>query len=137
MLHKDARVQELLKANHRDWNINLVQTPFWEDKARIILSMPLSSHGGPYKLIWSLSANGSFSMKSTYNVVLAIKKANAREVSNSANQIKPWKCIWSLTVPKKATNFLWRLSTNSTPTNSNMYKKKVDESGHCLLCIHE
>ena len=49
--------------------------------------------------------------------------------------MKPlWKKIWSLSVPCKIRNFLWRACKNAIPTLNNLKRRCVVEDSKCSLC---
>lgn len=137
MLHEDAYVHELLQEAYREWNTNLVQMLFWKEEAQTILSIPLGVQSKLDKLIWGLSTNGSFLVKSAYRAPLTIKKDNTCEVSNSEARANHWKLIWSLAISEKVKNFLWKHNTNTTLTNNNLLKKNVVESRNSPLYLNE
>lgn len=51
--------------------------------------------------------------------------------------IEIWPKIWKLHVTNVVKNFLWRASLESIPTKLNLFKTKVVESSHCLICLSE
>lgn len=69
VLDANALLQKLFIENKDDRNINFVREIFWEDKALSILSIPINHRGGNDKLIWTLSTNGNFLVKSAYGNV--------------------------------------------------------------------
>lgn len=74
-LHEDACVQK----DYRSWNTTLVQNLFWE--AQTILFIPLIALGRPDKLIWGISENGLFLVRSAYQAALIMKRFNLGEGS--------------------------------------------------------
>uniref|UniRef100_A0A5B7BC05 Reverse transcriptase zinc-binding domain-containing protein n=1 Tax=Davidia involucrata TaxID=16924 RepID=A0A5B7BC05_DAVIN len=48
------------------------------------------------------------------------------------NQI--WKTIWSLGIPNKIRNFLWRASLDILPTSTKLVDHKIPASPRCRIC---
>ena len=54
---------------------------------------------------------------------------------SQAELMKPlWKKIWSLSVPCKIINFLWRVCKNAIPTLNNLKRRCVVEDSKCSFC---
>lgn len=45
-----------------------------------------------------------------------------------------WNGIWKLKVPNKVRHFMWRASSESLPTNSNLFKRHILSDSSCSLC---
>lgn len=58
-----------LQAKLKEWNVSLVKDIFWEEEAQTILFIPISARDALDKLIWKLSDDGSFIVKSAYFVL--------------------------------------------------------------------
>ena len=71
------------------------------------MSIPLSMPLPDDKLVWTIVANGKFSMKSAYQLVRKGSR-NGGESSNSSRMRRFWKTILKEQVPNKVRNFGWR-----------------------------
>lgn len=93
----------------------------WLEEAQTILSPPLDPLNKLDKLIWGAIENGVFSIKSTYKVALSFKKNIVGEGSkNTMEGNNFWKFLCSLPIHVSAKKILWRASTNTLPTKSNV-----------------
>ena len=72
------------------------------------------------KVIWKVNKSHDFSVKSAYQVVLRLAQQQSGESSNNRSNEKIWKHIWTLNVPPKVQNFLWRACSNILPTRENL-----------------
>lgn len=59
------------------------------------------------KLLWALTENDTFIVKSAYYMALNLNWDKRGELSNVEKQSSLWKSIWDLMVPVKVHNFLW------------------------------
>ena len=73
-------------------------------------------------LFWAYVQSGQYTTKSRYYFL-------------KTELMKPlWKKIWSISVPCKIRNFLWRACKNSIPTLNNLKRRCVVEDSKCFLC---
>lgn len=133
----DAIVDSLMMDNGTWWNDRLIQAPFWEEEANLIINIPTSQSQGKDKMIWQLTTNGAFSVKSVYHHALLMNKSHKRDSSKGYAIDPMWKQMWKIQVPNKVKNFLWRSSTNSLPTMANLKLRKVTPNGLCPICSYE
>lgn len=61
-----TRVGELINLEEACWNSEVISLLFMPYEAEVIRSIPLSTHLPRDKLIWALSSNGLFSVRSAY-----------------------------------------------------------------------
>jgi hypothetical protein len=78
--------------------------------------------------------DGMFSVRSAYHYVGSDKRANQPETSTS-NHSKMWSKIWSLPLPNKVKNFIWRLAKQIIPTRGNLQRRRVVLDPICPLCF--
>ncbi|XP_042969095.1 uncharacterized protein LOC122301780 [Carya illinoinensis] len=57
ILHDEAKVKELIRADSRGWDVELVKPVFNEYEASVICKLPVSLCGLPDKQIWAFSKN--------------------------------------------------------------------------------
>ena len=98
------------------------------------MSIPLSTPLPDDKLVWTIVANGKFSLKSTYHLVRKGSR-NGGESSDPSRMRRFWKKIWKEQVPNKVRNFGWRACQNIIPTKMNLYHRQVLEDPICEECV--
>ncbi|KAH1188566.1 hypothetical protein GmHk_U059404 [Glycine max] len=69
-------------------------------------------------LLWSSDSGGSYTTKSTYNLLKAEDK--------HASEDNASKIIWSLKIPPRPTAFSWRIFKNKLPTKDNLRRRHVE-----------
>jgi hypothetical protein len=77
-----------------------------------IVSIPIIKMGNqdmPDKIVWPLTQNGDYQVKSTYEVLL--QDSRKPETNSRANGIlmKAWKDIWRVELPRKIITFYWKI----------------------------
>ena len=61
-------------------------------------------------------------------------KAEVAGSSNEGENSMVWKSIWRLRVPNWVKSLMWRVRTNSLPTQANLVKKQVLNDDLCQEC---
>nr|POE89701.1 putative ribonuclease h protein [Quercus suber] len=130
---EEAKVSELINLATRRWDTNLLGGLFHHTEVDLILSIPLSPHPVEDKVIWPFNPSGVYSVKSGSRFL-----ANEANLSTSqANQHHHediWKRIWSLPVPNKVRNFLWRACRDAIPVKRNLRRRKILMDDVCEHC---
>lgn len=132
MLTGTTRVKDLM--DYRGWNSQLIKTIFWKEECQTILDIPLSFHIREDRLIWSLTDHGRFTVKSAYFALLGMKRESRGSTTHDAATLG---LIFGLSIPENVKKFLWRLHTNSLPTKSNLYFRRIILDQSCPFCLHE
>lgn len=109
-------------------------TLFGEATRHEILAIPLTWVEEEDKVFWKANKAHDFSVKSAYQVVLRLAHQHSGESSHNWSNEKVWKHIWTLNVPPKVWNFLWRACSNILPTRGNLQSRKVAVDSRCELC---
>lgn len=65
-MHPDIRVRELINKDEACWKSEVLTTLFLPHEVDVIRSIPLGARLPEDKLIWALSSNGLFSVRSAY-----------------------------------------------------------------------
>ena len=129
-----ARVEELITGNPPEWNRGLIHSIFLEDKAEVILSIPLSKYNQPDRRIWQASSSGEFTVQSGYHFEVKRKEQLKGGGSSGPHHMSLWKKLWGLKVPNATKVFLWRACNNILPTKDNLKKKGVVSDDLCSIC---
>uniref|UniRef100_A0A803PRX8 Reverse transcriptase zinc-binding domain-containing protein n=1 Tax=Cannabis sativa TaxID=3483 RepID=A0A803PRX8_CANSA len=118
----------LFQANSRSWDVEVVRDLFSPEDAAIILGIPLNS-GDADTWYWVAEKKCFYSVRSAYNLLQSLKHSS---VFSENNEI--WKKLWSLKVPPKAKDLVWRAASNCLATKVNLCTKKILVENTCPLC---
>ena len=85
-------------------------------------------------LVWTLTKNGGYIVKSGYNVAKQMRKEenHSGECSVQRANNPVWLRIWKAKVPNKVKIFSWRACQNILPTQDNLVH--VIEDARCCFC---
>ncbi|KAK9948691.1 hypothetical protein M0R45_004256 [Rubus argutus] len=90
-----------------------------------IVVVPIGTSNDAYdKIIWKLSSNGSFNVKSAY----------ACSISASSLPDCFWKGIWALKIPPKLKLFSWTMVQGRLLTNVQRFRRKLTVDPSCKFC---
>ncbi|KAL0410966.1 UNVERIFIED_CONTAM: hypothetical protein Slati_3686300 [Sesamum latifolium] len=131
-MNNNMRVTELIEENGRKWNEELIRKLMMPEDADVILSIPLASNTED-KLVWHLSKNGRFSVRSAYNLAVNIEELKIGGCSNSLSK-NHWDFIWKSVAPHRVQLFCWKACFNALPTASNLIKRRAHIENCCLQC---
>lgn len=79
-------------------------------------------------LIWGLTGNGCFTIKSMYNFISSIGKIQDSHIGHS------FKWIWHINEPPKLKTFLWLAQHNRLSTSSYLARLGLDINPICKAC---
>lgn len=113
----------------RKWDIKLVREVFTEVDLQRILATPLPPLGVEDRLIWHFSRDGTYIVKSAYQ--LAAKLTIEEEHSVPGNL--PY--LWKVKAPPKAKMVVWRACRECLPTKSNLLKRNINLVESVLLAM--
>ena len=80
-------------------------------------------------MIWSLTKDGNYAVKSGYRVACNINHVGIRTVCG-----EDWHKIWKLLIPPKVKTFMWRLCRGILPTGMNLVHKHISVPITCVVC---
>ena len=105
-MHPDIRVGELIDKDEACWKIEVLTMLFLPHEADVIRSIPTNVRLLEEKLIWALSPNGLFSVRSAYYGALELSQIGNYECCSEGSKMKWfWKMIWCLPIPHKLRHF--------------------------------
>nr|POE63869.1 putative ribonuclease h protein [Quercus suber] len=137
---QEAKVDTLIDQQSRSWDIDILKGFFAPLEVDLILKIPLSSSYVEDKLVWPHTANGVYSIKSGYNFLAKEKLSPSLALSHQDDGRSIWKKLWSLSMPNKIKNFLWRVSTEVILVKKNLVACKVlaeDVCDHCHVATED
>ena len=115
----------MINAQMQNWDVDLLQALFKPDEVQLIRGISLGDVSARDRIIWPHTQSGTYSVKSGY-YLLSKEKENLDSLNtNLAPTQKLWKTIWSLSVPPKVRNFVWRAAKNAIPVKTNLVKRQV------------
>ena len=132
---EDATVDILIEAEQRQWNHGMIDGFFVPQEVELIKSIPLAQAEFGDIIFWPWVKDEIYTCKSRYRF---LKEEAKLVVSDDGEGLDKclWKRIWSLHVPNKVMNFIWRACRNSLPTKLNLVYRTVIEDPHYDRC-HE
>lgn len=127
-------VKDLFLPGSKLWNTELIDQNFFPWEAESIKRIPVSLHTEEDLLIWPRTPDGIYSVKSAYQLLASkSQQAQAGPLDVDAGK-RFWNGIWKLQVLNKVRHFMWRASSESLPTNSNLFKRHILSDSSCSLC---
>lgn len=110
---------------------------FSKEEAELIYQIPLSYLVYEDKLIWNGTVQGSFSVKSAYDLHREIQEMGKGQASYNSTREQFWSGLWKLNIHPTDKLFIWRACCEAIPTNQNLFKRKVLEKPLCPICLQE
>lgn len=91
----------------------------------MVAQIPLCEDWDEDILIWLLTSDGEFNVRSAY-LMLALAENSFMPSSSSSNPSQAfWKVIWKIQVPNKIRHFVWRVVKDSLPSRQNLKIRHV------------
>lgn len=113
------RVADLVDWNTYSWNYALISSTFWPVDVHCIFQVPLGSTDTAYLLVWAFSKTRIFTVRSCYHSILEDRSGEGEDGGSFEGVTEAqWEWIWSLKVPLKVRNFLWRACHDIIPTRA-------------------
>ncbi|KAJ1406846.1 Ribonuclease H-like superfamily [Sesbania bispinosa] len=126
---EELTVADFIDASRGHWKVDMIRSFFSAADVNRILSIHLSRLDREDSLIWKLSKDGRYSVKSAYYHI------TENMVDNSHYKVQgDWKTLWKLKVPNCVKLFLWRLLRGCLPTRMNLQRKGVSCPATCAFC---
>ena len=90
----------------------------------------------PDYLIWPAAKNGMYLVKSGYIWVheQSLWGRPSHPTSSRSNENVVWNGIWSLMVPPKIKNFIWKCAKGAIVTKAHLFKRRCDVFPLCPIC---
>ena len=131
-------VSELMDPATGGWDATLVRDIFWEEDAKVILSIPIHA-GRENRMAWHFDKKGIFSVKSAYKVfgkeqITKSRKDGASSSTPDEGLELVWGKIWDVQCAGKIKHFLWRFCHNSHPLRMNLRRRGMSIDTRCVMC---
>ena len=88
--------------------------------------MYVPSSDQPDRLIWGLTADGEYSVKSGALLAQGLTPATFKKVE--------FRWIWSLSIPPKIKNFLWKACNDRLPSKTRLERSHIFLPQQCVFC---
>ncbi|XP_019191685.1 PREDICTED: uncharacterized protein LOC109186206 [Ipomoea nil] len=124
--HGSAMVSALIDSVSASWDIPLLNELFCARDVDLIVQLPVSpEYEG--KWCWRGDLRGIFSVKQGYRLPMG-------NTDNGNSSFTAWGSIWSLRIPPKFLNFLWRCGRAILPVRTNLTSRGIPIDHTCPLC---
>ena len=141
-----AHFADLISPMTKHWDFSLLNNLFLPHEIISIMSIPLCKNRVANKILWPSNQPGLYTVKFGYQFLvdeqrnygadgLQFGQANVLPLSHAE-----WKKIWSLPIPNKVRNFVWRACKNSIHVKTILVRRKVlnaDICDHCHLSCED
>lgn len=126
---RSEKVSTYIDAGTKSWMTHQVFENFLLEDARAIISIPLPRNETEDRVVWAGSSSGIYTAKEGYKHWL-----NLNNIVHNGNHSDGWKRLWSLFIPNKIKNFIWRLCRNTIPTRWSLRFRGVQVPITCPMC---
>ncbi|KAK7268783.1 hypothetical protein RIF29_21492 [Crotalaria pallida] len=98
-----------------------------------LLKIPLTEIYQPDSLLWPLSKDGNYTVRSAYHFIM---NPNGMNPSTSTGSIvrTNWKKLWSVPVIPRVKEMVWRAVKNILPTNKRLVERGLNLDPICPQC---
>ncbi|CAN1814975.1 Putative ribonuclease H protein At1g65750 [Linum perenne] len=122
MIHglEDATVSDFLIPGLPMWDEEAVRATFDDRDADCILQLPLSNLEEKDTRVWHFEKNGIYSVRSAYR--LAMERVMDRSMLHVEGS---WNKLWTISVPPKVKNLVWRLGRGVVPTRAVLHHRGI------------
>ncbi|XP_074374535.1 uncharacterized protein LOC141714938 [Apium graveolens] len=121
----DTLVYNLMEEDGTRWGDELLRDICNGRDGKLIQQIPIPVRQRNDSWFWLLDVKGEFSVRSCYRQL-----QGEMDYPNAVF----WKKLWSLNLPGKIINFLWRTCRFCLPTAAALATKSVNLSTNCLWC---
>uniref|UniRef100_A0A7N2LQ94 Reverse transcriptase zinc-binding domain-containing protein n=1 Tax=Quercus lobata TaxID=97700 RepID=A0A7N2LQ94_QUELO len=97
----------------------------------MVRKIQVSTDGEKDILIWPLTANGDYSVRSAYRMLVDNENQSLPSSSAPISDGSMWKKIWKVRVHHKIRHFLWRATKDSLPTKQNLVAQHIPVGNVC------
>ncbi|KAL0016322.1 hypothetical protein SO802_003391 [Lithocarpus litseifolius] len=132
---QEAKVSSLIDPVSCTWMSHVLVSALSPTDVELVQKISLSRGQAEDALFWPYVQSGQYTAKSGYFFLKTKLRSTPTTICNPPIQPKPlWKQIWSLSLPSKTKNFLWRACHNALPTKENLVKRCIITDPTCSFC---
>ena len=129
-----SRVSELFYPDTRIWDPGKLEENFYPWEAEMVSRIQVSVGSVEDLLVWPLTSDGSFSVRSAYRFLASENFSSQPSSSSGIEQQNFWKKIWKIRAPNKIKHFIWRAAKDALPTKQNLRARHIPIDETCDLC---
>ena len=96
ILPHDAKVQELIVLETKEWNSMLAKEIFREEEAHTILNIPLSPLRPQDRRTWQGTKNGDYSVRNAYHMEMELAVLSSSSGSRQTQEAMVWQKVWKM-----------------------------------------
>ncbi|KAF4379751.1 hypothetical protein F8388_023768 [Cannabis sativa] len=122
-------VNSLMKVDKIEWDSEVISDVLNDRDQALVWKIPLSEASAHDDWFWLKDSKGMFTVKSAYRLQHG---QSGQPIHNFSSDL--WKKLWTLNLPPKVLNFLWRVCSNCLPTKFMLSTKHVQIDTSCPLC---
>ncbi|CAN1794473.1 Putative ribonuclease H protein At1g65750 [Linum perenne] len=126
---EDLRVMDLWIPGTKCWDEELLEDLFIPDDVEAILRLTPTSNNDEDTMIWQVSTDGTYSVKSAYKEVM--ERVFDREQLKTQGA---WKQLWDIKLPPKTLHFTWRVGRSILPLRRTLQHRHLAVPTECGLC---
>ncbi|XP_075645735.1 uncharacterized protein LOC142616862 [Castanea sativa] len=130
---EDATVDCFIDHTTGKWDAEILKGVLIPAEAELAQRIPLPHRQTEDVLYWPFTANGQYTCKSGYKFLKDLEE-NLGDGNHSKEDKTLWKGIWSMEIPNKYKNLLWRACRNSLPTKQNLVRRTITQNPSCDRC---
>lgn len=121
----EATVDSLMTMDGQAWDDEILGELCNDRDRKLIYQVPIPLRSKPDSWFWLPDTKGGFTVRSCYRLIRGEAVSQERDM---------WARLWSLKLPGKISNFLWRVVRGVLPTAEMLTQKHVDISPQCAWC---
>ncbi|KAJ8449836.1 hypothetical protein Cgig2_001492 [Carnegiea gigantea] len=123
----ELKVCDLTDFDNMRWKEAMIQELFVPCDAEVILGIPLCASWPNDKLVWHYSADGAFSVRSAYCMIVHFAHQSVGIFREPFRPLTSHPCIKM---------FCWRVSRGILSSNGNLAKRVSSFNMACAMCGH-
>ncbi|XP_026458731.1 uncharacterized protein LOC113359283 [Papaver somniferum] len=113
------------------WKVTVLHQLFSTADVQKIIRMKIPTNSTDI-LIWTLTRNGKFKVKSAYRKLVELKTNTV--TAYDAEMASFWKKLWSLNMLRRIKTFLWKCVQDIIPSSERMTRVKHYSGDTCSMC---
>ena len=130
----DDLVQDFVQGGGH-WNADKINNEVHPEDVAKILSIKLSSKAEVDLLGWNYNDSGLYTVKSGYWLTTHLPEYEGGHAIYGVENIK--QRVWKIDTPTKLKHFLWKMTSRSLATGSNLQRRHIVRDGQCRRCCLE